>query len=161
MRSLIGSSGIKRPASLRARLAALVATGELGRVIRYGVVGGSGIVVNLAVLTGLSALGVALIPATVAGIELSILSNYALNSRFTFGQPLGLVPAINYNLFGLLCSSPQVPLVALFVGFGLSKPVAGFGAIVPATILNYGLNRFITFRAGLRKDAAGSAGTPV
>ncbi|HYG67095.1 MAG TPA: GtrA family protein [Anaeromyxobacteraceae bacterium] len=63
---------------------------SIGRLVRFAAVGASGIVVNLAALWLLAGvLDVPEIAASAVAIELSILSNFAFNDRFTFGDRRG------------------------------------------------------------------------
>jgi len=57
---------------------------HLTRLYRFGLVGLSGVVVNLAALALLSGLGLLSTVASALAIELSILSNFLLNDRWTF-----------------------------------------------------------------------------
>jgi dolichol-phosphate mannosyltransferase len=78
-------------------------------VAQFLVVGASGMVVNLAVLSLLLALGVPEPACLAGGIAVSLLSNFALNRRFTF----------SYARFG--------PLLRQFLGF---LSASAFGAVV-------------------------------
>lgn len=55
-------------------------------LIRFGLVGLSGVFVNLGALALLSALGLVSTLASALAIELSILSNFALNDAWTFAE---------------------------------------------------------------------------
>ena len=57
---------------------------RLTQLIKFGVVGGSGVVVNLGVLAILRSLGFGDNLASALAIEVSIISNFILNDRWTF-----------------------------------------------------------------------------
>ena len=56
------------------------------RLIRFGAVGASGTVLNLAVMAGLLHLGVHYLIAAIVATELSILSNVGLQERYVFAD---------------------------------------------------------------------------
>ena len=60
--------------------------GALTLLTRFGLVGLSGVFVNLGALALLSALGCLSTTASAVAIEVSILSNFALNDRWTFAE---------------------------------------------------------------------------
>ncbi len=63
--------------------------GGLGRVVKFGLVGASGVVVNLVILQSLySLLGVPYGLAAAAGIAVSIFTNFLLNDSWTWGDRL-------------------------------------------------------------------------
>lgn len=119
-------------------------------LLQFGVVGASGTIVNLLVLTALVAFGVVDRFALAGGIGVSFLSNFFLNRRFTFGyarkdsivkhffgflaaSALGLIT--NYTVALLFRRSfPAVPIqIAAMVGI-----LAGMG-------LNYVMSRYLVF----------------
>jgi putative flippase GtrA len=60
----------------------------LGRMLRFGIVDASGIVVNQGLLMLLhGAFALPLLPSSLVAIEMSILSNFTLNSRRTACHP--------------------------------------------------------------------------
>jgi putative flippase GtrA len=81
----------------------------VSRLIRYGIVGGTGVFVNFAVLKvvwpalhGLPAL------ANATATEAAIVSNYFLNSRFTFGVRPRWSTGLRYNLVSIAGGALQV-----------------------------------------------------
>ncbi|MEM6637430.1 MAG: glycosyltransferase family 2 protein [Pseudomonadota bacterium] len=123
-------------------------------LLQFMVVGSSGVVVNLATLTLLLWLGVSEPVGLAGGIAVSVLSNFALNRRFTFsyardGNPLtqfaGFVTAsalgmvVNYSVALYVSSSvlPDGPGAIYFAA------VAGIGC---GMIFNFLGNRFVVFR---------------
>ena len=101
---------------------------NISSAVQYLAVGASGVVVNLAVLTGLVALSVPEPAAIAGGILVSLVSNFALNRRFSFSyardgsivkQFLGFVTAcsvgivINYAVsLAILRALPDLPVQA-------------------------------------------------
>ncbi len=70
-----------------------------GRLGRYGLIGVTGVAVNVAVLTLARRLFPGLPTATyVIAVEASIISNYLLNAWFTFKQPASWPKLLQYNL---------------------------------------------------------------
>ncbi len=122
-----------------------------GRIIRFGVVGTSGVLVNYAVLyTLVEFVGLNRLIAVALANEIAILSNFFWNNLWTFGDagrdtPLW-VRAARYNFFGLggLLLSVVV-LGALTYGLGLDYLVANAFAIATAMTWNYLSNARWTF----------------
>lgn len=125
--------------------------GTWSHLFQFLVVGGMGTVVNLVVLTALLAFGTPINVSLAAAIGVSMLSNFVLNRRFTFGyaldepmskQFLGFVGAsalgavVNYAVANSLVNAFPwlLPQLAAFVGI-----VAGSG-------LNFLFNRFAVFK---------------
>lgn len=70
-----------------------------GRLVRYGVIGITGVVVNVAVLSLARRFFPGSPTATyVVAVEASIISNYLLNAWFTFKQPFSWPKLGQYNL---------------------------------------------------------------
>jgi dolichol-phosphate mannosyltransferase len=103
------------------------------RAVQFGVVGGSGVVVNLAVLTVMLQLGSSVEVADAVAIGVSLVSNFALNRRVTFShargdsiwrQFIGFVAAcsvgvlVNYGITVALVSwvPGMIPQVASLIG---------------------------------------------
>jgi dolichol-phosphate mannosyltransferase len=113
------------------------------RVLRFGLVGASGVLVNLGVLYLLHGhYGLHDLLAVVIAIEISIISNFLLNDRFTFGTRRTSNPKILR-----LLQFNTVSLVALVVNFtayllltrlfGIYYLLAQFIAILVAFTANY------------------------
>lgn len=60
--------------------------GELSRLLRFCIVGSSGIIVNVATLAALTPVGVAYLWAGVFAVESAIISNFLLNDFWSFGN---------------------------------------------------------------------------
>jgi dolichol-phosphate mannosyltransferase len=117
--------------------------GPYRRLLRFGLVGLSGVLVNLAVMAALVELG-GLNEAVAAGCaaETAILTNFALNDRWTFADaPTGLSTigrAARYNLVALGGLLVSVAIVAgLTRGLGLHYLPANLLAIGAAFGWNY------------------------
>lgn len=116
------------------------------RVLRFGLVGASGALLNTVILWLLTRFGqLPLLVASAIATELSILSNFWLNDRWTFRTAIhryGLVGRLlRYNgiaLGGLLIT---VGLLALLMHFAhLALVLANLLAIVGALAWNYLIN---------------------
>lgn len=123
----------------------------LSSAMQFAAVGLSGVVVNLAILTILVALGVPRALAVAAGIGVSVVTNFLLNRRFTFGyarsesigrQFLGFAAAsaagaaVNYAItMSMLYRRPDLPI-----------QLAAICGIAGGMALNYLANQFLVFR---------------
>jgi len=114
-------------------------------------VGASGLVVNLVVLTLLVWAGLPNSVAVAAGIGTSMLSNFALNRRFTFSDARHGNPW--KQLAGFLIASAvgavinyAVTLWILRVAPATSVQLAALGGIASGTAFNFLANRFVVFR---------------
>jgi dolichol-phosphate mannosyltransferase len=140
-------------------------TGELVRFIKFCIVGGSGVIVNLglyALLTRYA--GFTPIADTSAGIlsgnialtisiETSIITNFILNNFFTFSDRNtgGVVSffrrLIQFNLICVIGALIQIGVTNLFaVAIGLNDIVSVLIGIVVAFLWNYLLNNFLTWK---------------
>jgi dolichol-phosphate mannosyltransferase len=126
-----------------------------GRLVCYGLVGGSGVLVNMGMLYALVA-GAGWNHIVAAGIasELSILTNFALNDRWTFSdrQPGTWVNRVlQYNAVALGGMVISLTVLAALTGIGgLHYLLANLIAIAVATLSNYVLNMRFTW--GLTPD---------
>jgi len=120
-------------------------------IVQFGAVGLSGVAVNLAVLSRLVAVGVEEQAAVAGAIGVSIVSNFALNRRFTFDyargdniwkQFVGFVGACALgavaNYFVTLATRDAFPHLPLWVA-----ALVGVGA---GLVFNFMFNRFIVFK---------------
>jgi putative flippase GtrA len=118
------------------------------RLLRYGLVGASGLVVSTVVLEVVwrwlhhwpSA------PFAVA-TEVAIITNYLLNSWFTFHQPPGWRPLVRYNLVSVAGGALQVGLATLLVHLGLYHLWAYWLAIPVNTLVGFILSNVWVFRS--------------
>jgi dolichol-phosphate mannosyltransferase len=120
--------------------------------LRFSVVGASGVVVNLASFTQLMAMGLNKFIASPLAIELSIITNFLLNNFWTFRNRENddkiHIRGLKFNVvsFASLGVSYATFLVLSRVdptGIAQLHQAAG---IVPATLINYFLNSYWTFR---------------
>jgi len=120
--------------------------------LKFLAVGGSGVVVNLGLFTALLGAGVNKYWASPIAIEVSIISNFLLNNYWTFQ---GRNRRDRVRVKGLKFNA--VSLVSLGVSYGTfvvlswlfpSTPpqVHQLIGIIPATLVNYFLNSYWTFR---------------
>lgn len=122
--------------------------------LQFMVVGASGVVVNLATLTLLLALGASNSVGLAGGIALSVVTNFLLNRRFTFSYARdrnpwkqfagfvaasGLGMAVNYGVALYLAESvlPDAPA---------SIYMAALAGIASGMVFNFLGNRFVVFR---------------
>ncbi len=124
--------------------------------IKFGIVGASGVVVNLGTFTILLAAGVGKFVASPIAIELSIISNFLLNNYWTFRwrntKDDVQIKGLKFNVVSILS---LVVSYSTFIALSFLLPklppqVAQFAGIVPATFVNYFLNSYWTFRATKR-----------
>jgi putative flippase GtrA len=140
------------------------------RLIRFCVVGASGVVINLAVLgTALALLPMAWGPwqartAQAAGILVSILTNFLLNDRWTWGDSRSDGGTHWLRRLGRFCLVSAVAAllqwgssVALHEGLDLWIYLAQALGIVVAMGLNFTLNHLWTFR---RRSTGPGQGPP-
>lgn len=130
----------------------------IGRLIRFGLVGLSGVVVDMAALYLLSEptmLGLGLTRSKILAAEVAILNNFFWNDIWTFGDL-----AKNQNTwkkrfkrfikFNLICLAGLILNVlilnVLFNVFGINRYVANLLAIAVVTIWNFWLNLKLSWR---------------
>jgi dolichol-phosphate mannosyltransferase len=120
--------------------------------IKFCITGASGVLVNLGVFSALMALGVNKFVASPIAIQCSIITNFLGNNYWTFRRRnlVGPVRArgLRFNFVSLLslCVS-YLTFVAVSRGFPRIAPQAAqLMGIVPATLINYFLNSYWTFR---------------
>jgi len=129
-------------------------TGELGMLIKFMLVGLSGVVVNVGVywlLTRFGGLAAYDYLAVFIGIEVSIITNFILNDTFTFaGRRRGnsfMGRLLKFNLICLAGAAIQWGLFMLFTRvFGVYDLLSNFIGIVVAFLWNYFVNRNWTWR---------------
>lgn len=130
--------------------------------LAFCLVGLSGVAVNLGAFTVLYRWGVNRFLASPAAIEISILTNFALNNAVTFNGRNNADPfwkkALKFNLVSL---AALVVSYGVFVALSVAFPDAApqyhqLAGIVPGTAVNYLCNSRWTFRA----KAPASANTP-
>ncbi len=123
-------------------------------LLQFLAVGASGVVVNLSILTIASSLGAADWAALAAGVGISVVTNFLLNRRFTFGH------ARHRNAWhqfgGFVGASAIGMLVNYGVALGVQRSLSGetpaslqlaaLTGIVAGMAFNFLGNRFVVFR---------------
>jgi dolichol-phosphate mannosyltransferase len=130
----------------------------LQRFIRFGLVGFSGVFVDMAMLYLLSdpaTLGWGLTRSKIIASEIAILNNFVWNDRWTFGDIAGQQKGWRKRIkrflkFNLICLAGVVLNVLilnlLFNGVGLNRYVANLIAIMAVTVWNFWLNLKLSWR---------------
>lgn len=125
---------------------------RLEEFIKFGIVGGSGVLVNMGLLFILTRyLSLRLEIASVIAIETSILSNFFLNNLWTFKKRDTPVPfwtrLFRYHLVtGLAGIVNYLVLLLLVKTFGLHDMLSNLIGIAIGTVINYSLNSLWTWR---------------
>ena len=125
---------------------------RLEELIKFGVVGGSGVLVNMGLLFILTRfLSIRLEIASPIAIELSILSNFFLNNLWTFKKRDTHVPfwsrLLRYHLVsGLAGIVNYLVLILLVNTFGLHDMLSNLIGILIGTFINYTLNSLWTWK---------------
>lgn len=125
---------------------------SLKTFLRFGAVGASGVVVNLAFFTLLLHFKVNKFLASPIAIEISILSNFLLNNFWTFKHRRTRdrirIKGLKFNMVSLVS---LVVSYGTFIALGALFPSTApqwhqLIGIVPATLVNYFFNAYWTFR---------------
>ncbi|MGQ0634385.1 MAG: glycosyltransferase [Planctomycetaceae bacterium] len=120
--------------------------------LQFGMVGATGVIVNLVVLTSMLWLGAGINLSVVIAIATSMVSNFALNRRFTFSE------ARDGSLVGQLVSFIATCLLGAAVNYavtmaaiewlpGVWPQVASLIGIAAGMVFNFLLSRYVVFRA--------------
>jgi dolichol-phosphate mannosyltransferase len=124
--------------------------------IKFCLIGASGVVVNLGIFTALLPLGVNKFVASPIAIQCSIITNFLGNNYWTF-RPRNLVGGIHarglrFNVVSILSLAISYStFVVLSHAFPRVAPqVHQFIGIIPATLVNYFLSSYWTFRDAKR-----------
>lgn len=134
----------------------------LGRMLRFGIVGASGVVVNQGLLMALhGGLGWPLPISSAIAIEMSILSNFALNSVWTWRVDLGgslrrwSLKALQYHaatVVSAFVGNGSVLLLLVYL-FDVDYRVANLVGIAVGSAINFLAGELWVFR-GLSKRAS-------
>lgn len=125
---------------------------EATHLAQFVVVGATGVVVNLLVLTLARAAGLGIRPAAALAIGLSMVSNFALNRRFTFsyardrsivGQFLGFCAAC--SLGALANYGVVVWLAGQYALLARYPQIAALAGVLVGTGFNYAMSRGLVF----------------
>jgi dolichol-phosphate mannosyltransferase len=120
--------------------------------LRFMTVGASGVAVNLLGFTTLLRMGMNKFLASPIAIELSILSNFALNSYWTFADrnhgTKAYLRGLMFNLVSFLALgiSYSTFVILSFLFPDTLPHIHQVVGIVPATLVNYFLNSYWTFK---------------
>jgi dolichol-phosphate mannosyltransferase len=133
----------------------------LAQYLRFCVVGGSGLAVDMGLLYLLAdpgTLGWNLTLAKVVAAEAALLNNFFWNDRWTFREPASrhrgwracLGRLLRFQLICLAGIGLSVLLLLTLVSwFAMNAYAANFLAIIVASLWNFGLNRRYGWRQGL------------
>jgi len=143
----------KRPALLR-RLEAYVSNSVLSpRIIKFGIVGASGVLVNMGCLYLLAEFGrIPYFVASILAIELSIVSNFSINLLWTWsdraGQGTFWGKLLRYHIGAGATAflGNYLILILLTELFGMHYLVSNLIGIGVGTFSNYLINDLWTFR---------------
>lgn len=125
---------------------------KLEEFVKFGIVGGSGVLVNMGLLFILTRfLHVRLEIASPIAIEVSILSNFFLNNLWTFRKRNTHIPfwsrLLRYHLVtGLAGIVNYLVLLLLVNKFGMHDMISNLIGIMIGTVINYSLNSLWTWR---------------
>jgi dolichol-phosphate mannosyltransferase len=142
---------------LRHLLRLRLSLGPVGRLIRFGLVGLTGVVVDMGILYFLSdpsTLGWPLTRSKIIASELAIINNFVWNDFWTFGDIARRQPGKRQRLkrllkFNTVCLAGlvlNVLLLNLFFNFGLNRYVANLIAIAFVTLWNFWVNLKLSWR---------------
>jgi dolichol-phosphate mannosyltransferase len=111
---------------------------KVSQVAKFGVVGFGGILINIGVLYVLGRrLGLPLVVASGAAAELAVISNFLLNSSWTFACRPNLPRFAKFNVASLTGLGVNVTGVWLLTRLGLSLLAADLIGIAVGFAVNY------------------------
>jgi dolichol-phosphate mannosyltransferase len=121
---------------------------EIRKMINFAIVGLIGVGVNMTLLAIFKGYGVPLLGASFLAIELSILSNYILNDKWTFhsyNNGTWIHRLFSYN--GICIGSMIINIVVLMIlsSFGINYLIANAVGIIIGFVWNFIMNRKITW----------------
>jgi dolichol-phosphate mannosyltransferase len=121
------------------------------RLIKYAIVGASGVVINLGVLYTLTDyFGIHYMVSGLIAIELSIINNFIWNDKWTFGGGT-FKHGLFLRLLGYHCTSSVSTLIQMLIlagltfRFGMYYIYASCIGIFVAFVINYILNSKLTW----------------
>jgi dolichol-phosphate mannosyltransferase len=126
--------------------------GTWSQLVQFLTVGGLGTLVNLVLLTAFLHAGLAASPAVAAAIVLSMVFNFVLNRRFSFGESRRESWIKQFVGFMAACSVGALinyAVTLLFMGetFSLRPQLAALIGIAAATAFNFIASRYLVFRS--------------
>ncbi len=121
------------------------------QLVRFGIVGGSGFVVNIAVYAlCIHAVGVDYQVSSVLAWLVAVLNNFVLNRHWTFDAAAGSarLQGVRFFLVSLVAEGFSLALLTAFVeGAGIEKVAAQALAVALVMPLNFLGNKLWSFRA--------------
>ena len=130
-----------------ARIKALLTPAELGRMVRFGLVGVLSVGLYMLLFTTIVRL-VPPVPASLLAYLLSMVVNFVLQARFSFRQQaLSGTSAVRFVLMHMLCMGLNSSLLWLTTGpLGLPVLPAQSAIVVFIAGLSYVISRFWVYR---------------
>ncbi len=126
---------------------------EFRRFLKFAVVGGSGVIVNLGLLWFLKeVLGIYYLLAAAASIEVSIITNFILNEYWTFRDmrqnDVGILKrGVKFNIVSVVGMAINITVLYLFTDLaGLYYMHSEILGIIAAFLWNYFVNLAWTWR---------------
>ena len=111
---------------------------RIGRVAKFGVVGITGILINIGILYLLSRrLGLPLVLSSGVAVELAVISNFLLNSTWTFGCHPSLPRFAKFNVASLAGLTVNVTGVLLLTRLGFYLLAADLIGVAVGFVVNY------------------------
>ena len=138
--------------------------GVWSQLAQFLTVGALGTVVNLGALTALLALGAPLQASVALAIVVSMVSNFLLNRRFSFGAARTEGMVQQFLRFSAACSMGAAINYAVTLTLTSRLPEvaaqhAALAGIVAATAFNFVASRYLVFRAARIRPSIGTSGT--
>jgi putative flippase GtrA len=111
---------------------------KIGRVAKFGAVGFVGILINMGVLYLLSRrLGLPLVLSSGVAVELAVISNFLLNSSWTFASYPSLPRFAKFNVASLAGLAVNVAGVWLLTRLGIYLLAADLIGVAVGFVVNY------------------------
>ena len=139
----MSSEAGKNLSRLGSALSVLFGQRSLGR---YGLLGLIGLGLDLMVFGILIAALVLPVVATVISSFIGIVTNYVVNARFNFHQPLSRKQLTKFVVVGGVGLGLAAVLLQVFIWLGAGVWVAKIASLVIVVLGQYSANRFWTFR---------------
>jgi dolichol-phosphate mannosyltransferase len=126
--------------------------GAWSQLVQFLTVGGLGTVVNLVLLTAILRIGASPKTAVATAIVLSMVFNFVLNRRFSFGESRKGSWLRQFAGFMTACSvgaliNYAVTIVFMGKSFSLRPQLAALLGIAAATAFNFMASRYLVFRS--------------
>jgi len=112
---------------------------RFGRLLKFGAVGGTGVIINTTALYVLSRwLGLPLLLSSGIAVELAIVSNFFWNNRWTFAcRSPSLIRFVKFNVASLIGLTVNVTTVWGLTKTGLYFLIANLVGICVGVAVNY------------------------